>query len=59
MKLYHKNRSADAPGLAMITKLKFEHIWLISYSKMRVDLTAQVIGIRKLRQYKTLQYCRY
>ena len=37
--LYTKNRAqADDTGLA----LKFEHIHLTSYSKMRVDLAAQV-----------------
>ena len=56
VKLYHRNRSADSPGLAMITKLKYEHVWPTSYSKMRVDLAAQVIKVEfKLRQYET--YC--
>eukprot|EP00731_Ephydatia_muelleri_P000111 Em0001g111a len=42
--LYTKNRAqADDTGLALIPKLKFEHIHLTSYSKMRVDLAAQVI----------------
>ena len=41
MNLYHKNRSSVAPGLGMITKLKYE-VYLTSYSKMRVDLAAQV-----------------
>ena len=30
------------PGLFLVPKLKFEHIHLTSYSKMRVDLAAQV-----------------
>ena len=56
VRLYHNNRSADAPGLALITKLKYEHIWLTSYSKMRVDLAAQVIKVEfKSRPYDT--YC--
>eukprot|EP00731_Ephydatia_muelleri_P032656 Em0024g200a len=39
--LYTKNRAqADDTGLA----LKFEHIHLTSYSKMRVDLAAQVLS---------------
>ena len=42
MNLYYSNRSAVAPGLGMISKLKYEHIYLTSYSKMRVDLAAQV-----------------
>ena len=41
--LYTKNRAqADDTGLALIPKLKFEHIHLTSYSKMHVDLAAQV-----------------
>ena len=41
--LYEKNR-AQAPdaGLALLPKLKYEHVHLTSYSKMRVDLAAQV-----------------
>ena len=35
------NRS-KTPGLALIPKLTYEHISLTSYSKMRVDLAAQV-----------------
>ena len=42
MKLYYNNRSKEAPGVALLTKLKYEHIFLTSYSKMRVDLAAQV-----------------
>eukprot|EP00731_Ephydatia_muelleri_P026512 Em0018g612a len=43
--LYTKNRAqADYTGLALIPKLKFEHIHLTSYSKMRVDLAAQVLS---------------
>jgi len=41
-RLYNLNRSNKAPGYAMITKLKYEHIVLTSYSKMRVDLATQV-----------------
>lgn len=41
--LYTKNRAqANDTGLALIPKIKFEHIHLTSYSKMRVDLAAQV-----------------
>lgn len=41
--LYHRDSGADteAPGLAMVPKLKYEHIHLSSFSKMRVDLAAQ------------------
>ena len=43
MELYGKNRAKthDA-GLALLPKLKYEHVHLTSYSKMRVDLAAQV-----------------
>ena len=44
VKLYQVNRS-ETPGLALIPKLKYEYINLTSYSKMRVDLAAQVSDI--------------
>ena len=31
------------PGLSLVPKLKYEHIYLTSYSKMRVDLAVQVL----------------
>ena len=31
-----------ASGLCLLTKLKYEHVYLTSRSKMRVDLAAQV-----------------
>ena len=40
LKLYEKNRSDS--GLALIPKLKYEHLHLTTFSKMRVDLAAQV-----------------
>ncbi len=42
--LYKKDsgRCSDTPGLCLIPKLKYEHIHLTSFSKMRVDLAAQV-----------------
>ncbi|KAL5510548.1 hypothetical protein EMCRGX_G006110 [Ephydatia muelleri] len=41
--LYMKNRSqGDDAGLSLVPKLKYEHLLLTSYSKMRVDLAAQV-----------------
>lgn len=46
--LYHRHRgSGIAPdaGLSILPKLKFEHVKLTSYSKMRVDLAAQVSTI--------------
>ena len=43
--LYHKHRgdgTTPRPGLSILHKIKMEHIQLTSYSKMRVDLAAQV-----------------
>ena len=38
-----KNRSqGDYAGLSLVPKLKYEHLHLTSYSKMRVDLAMQV-----------------
>lgn len=45
MSLYKMDRggsSSTAPGLALLWKVKYEHVYLTSYSKMRVDLAAQV-----------------
>ena len=41
-KLYYANTLSDSPGLALLPKLKFEHVELTNYSNMRVDLAAQV-----------------
>ena len=48
-KLYQNDKGADrqAPGLAMVPKLKYEHLHLTSFSKMRVDLAAQVVYMYK------------
>lgn len=41
--LYSKNRAQeDDVGLALLPKLKYEHVYLTSFSKMCVDLAAQV-----------------
>ena len=42
--LYHKNTGAqtDTPGLSVVHKLRYEHIHLTSFLKMRVDLAVQV-----------------
>ena len=48
--LYNKHCLAkhSAPGLSILLKLRYEHIKLTSYSKMRVDLAAQVcLDIKK------------
>lgn len=39
--LYEEDTSKEA-GLRIIPKLKYEHIHLTLFSKMRVDLAAQV-----------------
>ena len=46
--LYHRNSGAkhETPGLSLVPKLKYEHIFLNSFSKMRVDLAAQVHEIQ-------------
>ena len=39
MELYTKNRAqADDMGLALIPKLKYEHVHLTSYSKLTLQL---------------------
>ena len=48
IKLYYDNRSQQVPGVALLTQLKYKHIFLTSYSKMRVDLAAQVKKIALL-----------
>ena len=42
--LYKEDTRSDlaATGLHLVPKLKYEHIYLTSFSKMRVDLAAQV-----------------
>ena len=41
--IYNRNRIVtETPSLAMLHKVKYEHVNLTSYSKMRVDLAAQV-----------------
>ena len=45
MHLYHHHRGDGIKphaGLSILTKLKMEDVALTSYSKMRVDLEAQV-----------------
>ena len=46
-RLYYSDAGADrvCPGLRMATKLKREHLYLTSFSKMRVDLAAQVCNL--------------
>ena len=41
--LYNRNRIVtETPSLAMLHKVKYEHVNLTSFSKMRVDIAAQV-----------------
>ena len=45
VELYVNNRAhAEDTGLALVHRLKYDHVHLTSYSKMRVDLAAQVRG---------------
>ena len=40
LELYHWNRGKT--GLVLVPKPKYEHVHLTAFSKMRVDLAAQV-----------------
>ena len=40
--MLYDNDRGKATGLAMVSKLKYEHLHLTSFSKMRVDHAAQV-----------------
>ena len=42
MSLYRRD-AGNATGLSLVPKLKYEHIYLSSFAKMRVDLAAQVL----------------
>ncbi len=44
----------EAPGLALAPKLKREHVYLTSFSKMRVDLATQVTSSSLHRLAKAL-----
>jgi len=43
--LYKRNAGAttSTPGLSLVPKLKYEHIYSTIYSKMRVDLAVQIM----------------
>ena len=43
--LYEEDISGGSARLRRVPKLKYEHIHLSSYSKMQVDLAAQVLCI--------------
>lgn len=42
--LYYRD-AGRGTGMAMVQKLKFEHLYLNSFAKMRVDLATQVCSI--------------
>ena len=44
-KLYQNDKRCgqQATGLHLVSKLKYEHIYLSSFSKMRVDHAAQIL----------------
>ena len=44
IQLYTHNAGAHTatPGLSLVHKLRYEHVYLTNFSKMRVDLAAQV-----------------
>ena len=41
LNLYYTDQGKGT-GLSLVPKLKYEHVFLTSFSKMRVDLAAQV-----------------
>ena len=43
-KSYHRNSGAqlETPGFTLLPKLNNEHVYLSAFSKMRVDVAAQV-----------------
>ena len=41
----YKRDTEQGAGLCLLPKLKFEHVNLTSFLKMRVDLAAQVSGL--------------
>ena len=55
-KLYKEDTRADltTSGLHLVPKLKFEHIYLSSFSKMRVDLAAQVCAVHLHRDTSSM-----
>ena len=42
MELYKRNAgvTTQTPGLCLVLKIKYEHVYLTNFSKMRVDLAA-------------------
>ena len=54
--LYYRDKG-KATGLAIDNKLKLEHLQLTSFSKMRVDLAAQVHNKRQGCILANCAYC--
>jgi hypothetical protein len=44
VKDFYDKDNGKCSGLSMVPKLKYEHLYLTSFSKMRVDLAAQVLS---------------
>ena len=44
VQLYKRNAGSitSTPGMMVVPKIKYEHVYLTNFSKMRVDLAAQV-----------------
>ena len=45
-----------SPGLTTLPKLKYEHISLTSFSKMRVDLAAQVLAYGEINVHSIILF---
>jgi hypothetical protein len=57
VKLYRQCRpQVSSPGLSMLSKLKYEHIVPTIYSKMRVDLAAQVAVHQCVLKITTIRF---
>ena len=50
---YHRNSGAqlETPGLILLPKLKYEHVYLTAFSIMRVDLASQVYNYALMRMH--------
>ena len=61
MELYKRSQeTSSAAGLYLLKKLKLEHVRLTSYSRMRVDLAAQVLIYLDISQVELIfiTFCR-
>lgn len=48
----NKGNQTDTPGLVLLPRVKYDHVHLNPYSKMRVDLAAQVFIIIEVHNYR-------